>query len=74
MMRRVTEKPWFGSKRYIGWGWTPVSWEGWAAIGAFIVLLLFSVIVLQGVVSVIAVTALVGVLLVVCSLTGDPPG
>ena len=22
---------WFGPKRF-GWGWGPVSWEGWAAI------------------------------------------
>ena len=74
MARRVTQKAWFGPKRYTGWGWTPVSWEGWAAIGAFLALLLFSVIALHGVVSVIAVILLLVLLLVVCLLTGDPPG
>ena len=23
------EKPWFGPKRWLGWGWAPCSWEGW---------------------------------------------
>ncbi|HET9648841.1 MAG TPA: hypothetical protein VFP34_11475 [Microlunatus sp.] len=74
MPMRVTEKPRFGPKRYLGWGWTPVSWEGWTAIGAFILLLLPTVIVLQGVEKVIAVIVLCGALLGVCILTGDPPG
>jgi len=25
---KTNEKLWFKRKRY-GWGWTPVSWEGW---------------------------------------------
>ena len=74
MATRVTAKPWFGPKRYLGWGWTPVSWEGWVAIGIFCVLLLAVVILWQGVASVIGVTVLVVALLGVCLLTGDPPG
>jgi len=27
-MKRLTNKPWFGPKRLIGWGWAPTSWEG----------------------------------------------
>jgi len=27
---------WFGAKRY-GWGWTPVTWQGWVATVAYIV-------------------------------------
>jgi hypothetical protein len=74
MPMRVTSKPWFGPKRSLGWGWTPVHWEGWLVIGAFIVLLLVSVVELHGAISVIAVTVLVFALLAVCLLTGDPPG
>jgi hypothetical protein len=22
--------PWFGPKSNLGWGWTPISWQGWA--------------------------------------------
>jgi hypothetical protein len=22
--------PWFGPKTGFGWGWTPVTWQGWA--------------------------------------------
>lgn len=74
MAMRVTRKPWFGPKQTLGWGWTPVSWEGWTTIGVFLVLLLPTVIMLQGAIHVVAVTVLLGALLVVCLLTGDPPG
>jgi hypothetical protein len=26
---------WFGPRRWMGWGWTPVSWEGWAVLVVF---------------------------------------
>ena len=68
MAMRVTKKAWFGPKRYLGWGWTPTSWEGWLVIGVFVVLFLPTVIVLQGAVHVVAVTVLVGALLAVCAL------
>ena len=25
----ITKHPWFGPKTGMGWGWTPVTWEGW---------------------------------------------
>lgn len=28
---------WFGAKRY-GWGWTPITWQGWAATIGYIVI------------------------------------
>ncbi|HET9647530.1 MAG TPA: hypothetical protein VFP34_04780 [Microlunatus sp.] len=69
---RVTRKPWFGPKRYLGWGWTPVSWEGWAAVGVFVTLFLPAVILMQGLEKLTAVVLLLGALLVVCLLTGEP--
>ncbi len=74
MPMRVTKKAWFGPKRVLGWGWTPVSWEGWLTMGVFLVLVLLSVVIWHGVGTVIAAVVLVGALLVVCLLTGDAPG
>lgn len=34
----MTTKLWFKNKRY-GWGWTPATWEGWAAIAVYAILL-----------------------------------
>jgi hypothetical protein len=31
----IGEKPWFGPRR-AGWGFAPVSWEGWAVIAVFV--------------------------------------
>lgn len=33
---------WFKRKLY-GWGWTPVKWQGWAVLVAYLVLLLSAV-------------------------------
>ena len=74
MPMRVTEKAWFGPKRTLGWGWTPVSWEGWLSIGLFLILIPVSVALWPGIGGGIAVAVLVGALLVVTLLTGDPPG
>lgn len=30
---------WFKRKLY-GWGWTPVTWQGWAVTGGFVVLVM----------------------------------
>lgn len=36
----MTQKLWFKRRSY-GWGWTPITWQGWLAITIF--LLLFAV-------------------------------
>lgn len=33
---------WFGPKR-IGWGWRPVTWQGWAVTAAFILAVILTV-------------------------------
>lgn len=35
-MRRITKKAWFG-KKYIGWGFRPVSLEGWLITFVFLI-------------------------------------
>jgi hypothetical protein len=36
-------KTWFRTKTY-GWGWTPASWQGWAAIAAWAIVFTVAVI------------------------------
>lgn len=32
--------PWFGPKKGIGWGWTPVTWQGWLISAVFLAVFL----------------------------------
>ena len=68
---------WFPAKRY-GWGWgLPNSWQGWAVMAAFAVLVLIGAVKLlpaHGAFAFIAYTALLcAVLVAVCWLKGEPP-
>ena len=39
----VLAKPeWFGRRKYTGWGLTPKTWQGWAYVLGFIVLILLT--------------------------------
>ena len=70
----LTKHPWFGPKR-IGWGWRPVSWEGWLATALCAAAVIASGIVFNGTATFVYVTlAAVTALLVVCLLTGTRPG
>jgi hypothetical protein len=70
----ITKHPWFGPKR-IGWGWRPVSWEGWAATAIFAVVVIAAGIAFHGTPIFVYVTmASVAALLVACLLTGTRPG
>lgn len=75
MMRPIVANPWFVKKR-VGWGLRPGPWQGWAALGVFIVLFgLFSVSaerhVVNGVISMLITAAVFGV---VMFLTSEGPG
>ena len=37
----MTQRPWFIPKSY-GWGFVPVSWQGWVATLALIVIILYA--------------------------------
>lgn len=71
----ITKHPWFGPKNGIGWGWTPVSWEGWVVsalclatiVGAYLV---FGRAPMTTYVTLGAVAALI----IICLLTGTAPG
>ncbi len=40
-MKEEQKKLWFRRKRY-GWGWTPVSWEGWVILFIYVALLFWN--------------------------------
>jgi len=70
----ITKRPWFGPKR-IGWGWRPVSWEGWLATVLCVALVVGINVAFTGTATAVyaSLTAVVA-LLVVCILTGTGPG
>ncbi len=75
------QKVWFKAKKY-GWGWTPVTWQGWAVIAVYVIAILFEFfsfnifthsvpsIIINFLTSVFIFTV---VLLVVCFATGEKP-
>ena len=70
----ITKRAWFEPKR-IGWGWRPVSWQGWLITVVFAAVVIAACVAFGGTpttfyVSVAAVAALV----LVCLLTGTGPG
>lgn len=70
----ITKHPWFGPKR-IGWGWRPVSWEGWFVTVLIVVAVIAASIAFGSSSMTIYVSlAAVAMLIVVCVLTGTPPG
>ena len=70
----ITKRPWFGPKR-IGWGWRPVSWEGWLATFLCVAVVAAAAIAFKGTATTAFVSlAAVAALLVICLLTGTPPG
>jgi hypothetical protein len=69
----VGTKVWFGPRGFAGWGWSPVSWEGWIAC-----LIAIAVMVLGAAVGpptgMVIIGAATAVLLVAAALKGTAPG
>lgn len=68
---------WFPAKRY-GWGWgPPATWEGWAVMAAFVVVLVIGGFIFPPATAMADFIALVVILSValaaVCWLKGEPP-
>ena len=72
-MARVTRTAWFGPKRW-GWGWSPVSWQGWVVTVAFAAVGQILRNVLPPRRAALMALAMVAAFLGVVVLTGDPPG
>ena len=66
-------KYWFPAKRY-GWGWgLPVTWQGWAVLVAFMVLMVGGQIFVQHDLLWPYRSLLIVLLIGVCWLKGEPP-
>jgi hypothetical protein len=68
---------WFRAKRY-GWGWgLPLTWQGWATLAAYTLLLGAGMVVLPAarhpVAYVAYVVTLTAGLIAICYLKGEPP-
>ncbi len=73
-------KKWFKRKTY-GWGWTPVSWEGWVVTILYVFIVLFSITLISSeetaddtfiaflFINAIALLAL----FLICYITGEKP-
>lgn len=74
-MKRITNEPWF-SERQIGWGWAPITWQGWVVT---LILVLIIVLDTQYLIKnpiffiIIFVLAVLG-FSIVALLTGGKPG
>ncbi len=67
--------PWFGPKSAgSGWGWTPVTWQGWFVTALFTILILGMAFLHTGRHRALAILAIVGVYLALVIMTGTKPG
>ncbi|HVA15795.1 MAG TPA: hypothetical protein VNF99_21290 [Stellaceae bacterium] len=80
----MTDRLWFRAKTY-GWGWTPATWEGWAVMGVYVVLVAGWIAYLgaRGHLSAgldralfigLPIVVLTACLAVICWLKGERPG
>jgi hypothetical protein len=71
----ITKRPWFGPKRYFGWGWTPISWQGWLVSALFLVAAITCRVHFgTGPAGILAVVVCLFVYLGIIVLTGTKPG
>lgn len=71
---------WFKAK-WLGWGWTPVTWQGWLVIAVYMVLVIFLAnrVEEETAFNIVAVNfllpfAVLTVLLIrICYIKGEPP-
>jgi hypothetical protein len=73
-MPRLTKEPWFGPKKYVGWGWAPASWQGWLATALMVGLVLAMVWRFRAPGGFAAAAVVVVLFLALAWLTGTPPG
>jgi hypothetical protein len=69
----IGRKAWFGP-RSLGWGWGPISWEGWAAGAAFLAIVFVGPTVFGDADRNLLGLSATGALLLLCVLKGTSPG
>ncbi|QGF24995.1 hypothetical protein Rai3103_16810 [Raineyella fluvialis] len=72
---RVTRTAWFGPKRYLGWGWSPRTWQGWTIMIIFVAtIILVSAAIRDLTTKIVADGILLAAVVLGAFLTGDGPG
>jgi hypothetical protein len=69
----LSRKPWFGPRRF-GWGWSPITWEGWVVSLIFIAAIVAAGLLLSSTRRTVVIILLVVALVLVSYLTSGPPG
>ncbi|MEI8339210.1 MAG: hypothetical protein WCF94_00935 [bacterium] len=71
----MENKLWFRAKRY-GWGWYPVTWQGWAVILIWVAFFTFGVIRLdhEWLKNVVVIFIMTALLIWICYKKGEKPG
>ncbi|MHC1754013.1 MAG: hypothetical protein AB9861_01010 [Methanosarcina sp.] len=73
-MTRITKKAWFG-KRIIGWGYRPISLEGWLVAVVFLAAIFASISYIEETAIRYAILAIILIVFqIIIYLTGDAPG
>jgi hypothetical protein len=71
----IPDYPWFGPRHGMGWGWAPISWESKAiSFVVFTVMLFVCFFYGRSKITLYVVGSGVLLLLIVCAVTGTPPG
>jgi hypothetical protein len=73
-MARITKKAWFG-KRIIGWGYRPISLEGWLVTVVFLAAIFASITYLEKTTTRYGTLAVILIVFhIIIYLTGNAPG
>ncbi len=73
-MKRITKKAWFG-KKIIGWGYRPVSLEGWLVTIVFLIAIIADMVYNKRTATGYVILAVIAIIFfVIADLTGDVPG
>ncbi len=72
-MKRITKKPGFG-KKTIGWGLSPIKWQGWMVTIVFILVVILNFYVKVNVASIVIFILALIVFIAIALLTGEKPG
>lgn len=71
----ITKYPWFGPKNGFGWGWTPITWEGWLVTAVCLVVFFGAYFIFgRAPMTTYVMLSSVAALIIVCLLTGTAPG
>lgn len=73
-MKRITKKAWFG-KRILGWGYRPISLEGWLVTAVFLAAIFAGIAYIEETATRYALLAVILIVFhIIIYLTGNAPG